>query len=103
MVFEYVENHQNEIFASLANYVELLSFPEVHLSNRKIDKGEIHLSGWFKVKLKLQNGSSIDIEEGLGTISEEDKGYDFSVSLDESFHLLKDKEGNELISIKLQS
>lgn len=103
VVFEYVENHQNEIFASLANYVELLSFPEMHLSNRKIDKGEIHLSGWFKVKLKLQNGSSIDIEEGLGTISEEDKGYDFSVSLDESFHLLKDKEENELISIKLQS
>lgn len=103
VVFEYVENHQNEIFTSLADHVELLDFPAMHLLNWKIDKGEIHLSGWFKAKLKLQNGTSIDIEKGVGTISEEDKGYDFSVSLDESFHLLKDKEGNELIDIKLQS
>jgi|UPI00050945CC hypothetical protein len=101
-IFEYVKNHENELFASLADYVELLNFSEMHLLNWEIDKGEIHLSGWFKVKLKLQNGTSIDIEKGMSTISEEEKEYDFSASLDESFHLLKDMEGNELINIKLK-
>lgn len=102
-VFEYAEKHKAECFDSLAEHVELLDFPKMVLSNWKIEKGEIILGGWFSARFKLQQGDAEAIKNGMGVISEEDKGFNFSVTLDDDFEIAKDKETQaEIIEIKLQ-
>lgn len=102
-IFEYAEKHKSECFDSLADYVELLDFPKMVLSGWKIEKGKITLRGWFSARLKIQQGDAEAIENGTGYISEEDKGFDFSISLGDDFKIAKDKETQkEIIEIKLQ-
>jgi len=101
-VFDYAEKHE-EIFSSLAEYVELLDFSKMSLESWKIENGKTILKGWFLAKLKLQDGAANDIDNGNGMIAEQEKGYDFSIVLDEDFKIIVDREtGNEQIEIKLQ-
>ena len=102
-IFEYAEKHKSEYFDSLAEYVELLDFPKMVLSDWKIEKGKIILKGWFSARLKLQQGDAKDIENGTGFIREEEKGFDFSATLGDDFKIAKDKETQkECVEIKLQ-
>lgn len=102
-IFEYAEKHKSEYFDSLAEYVELLDFPKMVLSDWKIEKGKIILKGWFSARLKLQQGDAEDIENGTGFIREEEKGFDFSATLGDDFKIAKDKETQkECVEIKLQ-
>lgn len=102
-IFEYAEKYKSEYFDSLAEYVELLDFPKMVLSDWKIEKGKIILKGWFSARLKLQQGDAEDIENGTGFIREEEKGFDFSVTLGDDFKIAKDKETQkECVEIKLQ-
>lgn len=102
-VFEYVEKHKSECFDYLADHVELLDFPKMVLSNWKVEKGKITLGGWFTATLKLQQGDAEAIENGTGSISTEEKGFNFSITLGDDFKIAKDKEKQkEIIEIKLQ-
>ena len=102
-VFEYAENHKAECFDPLADHVELLDFPKMKLSDWKIEKGKITLKGWFFATLKLQQGDAEAVENGTGSITTEDKGFDFSITLGDDFKIAKDKETQkEIIEIKLQ-
>ena len=102
-IFEYAEKHKSEYFDSLAEYVELLDFPKMVLSDWKIEKGKIILKGRFSARLKLQQGDAKDIENGTGFIREEEKGFDFSATLGDDFKIAKDKETQkECVEIKLQ-
>ena len=102
-VFEYAENHKTECFDPLADHVELLDFPKMKLSDWKIEKGKITLKGWFFATLKLQQGDAEAVENGTGSITTEDKGFDFSITLGDDFKIAKDRETQkELIEIKLQ-
>lgn len=100
-VLDYAGKHE-EIFSFLAEYVELLDFTKMTLNDWSIKNERTTLSGWFMTKLKLQNGSADDIHNGSGFVSEEEKGFDFSVVLDEDFKIAIDKESKEQIEIKLQ-
>ena len=61
------------------------------------------MTGWFLAKLKLQNGSAKDIESGIGSIEEVDKGFDFEVTLNDDFSIAFDSESKaDCISIQLQ-
>ena len=52
---------------------------------------------------KLQQGDAEAVENGAGSISEESKGFDFSVTLGTDFKIAKNKEtGANLVEIKLQ-
>ena len=102
-VFEYAEKHKADFFDPLADYVELLDFPKMKLSDWKIEKGKITLKGWFVATLKLQQGDAEAAENGTGSITTEDKGFDFSVTLGDDFKNAKDRETQkEVIKIKLQ-
>lgn len=102
-VFEYVEKHKVECFDYLADYVELLAFPKMVLSDWKIEEGKITLRGWFSATLKLQHGNAEAIENGTGSIVSEDKGFEFSVTLGDDFKIATDKDTQkEIIEIKLQ-
>ena len=102
VVFEYAEKHKAEYFDFLADYVELLDFSKMELSDWKIDKGKIILKGWFSAKLKLQQGDAKAVENETGFIATEDKRFDFSVALDDDFKITKDKDTQkEVIEIKL--
>ena len=102
-VFEYAEKHKAEFFDPLADYVELLDFPKMKLSDWKIEKGKITLKGWFVATLKLQQGDAEAVENGTGSITTEDKGFDFSITLGDDFKIVKDRETQkEIIEIKLQ-
>ena len=102
-VFEYAEKHKAECFDHLADYVEILDFPKMVLSDWKIKKGKITLSGWFSATLKLQQGDAEAIENGAGSIVTEDKGFDFSITLGDDFKIAIDKDTQkEIIEIKLQ-
>ena len=102
-VFEYAEKHKAECFDHLADYVEILDFPEMVLSEWKIEKGKISLRGWFSAKLKLQQGDAEAVENGTGSITTEDKGFDFSITLGDDFKIAIDKDTQkEIIEIKLQ-
>ena len=73
------------------------------LRSWKIDRGKIVLTGWFLVTLKLQNGSSEDLEFGAGNIKDGDYGFDFEVTLDEDFRIVNDNESDKkCITILLQ-
>ena len=101
---EYAEKHKAECFDNLADYVELLDFPKMVLSDWKVEKGTITLKGWFLAKLNLQQGDATAVENGTGSISTGDKGFDFSVTLGDDFKIAKDNDTQkELIEIKLQS
>lgn len=103
-VFEYAEKHKAECFDQLADYVELLDFPKMVLSDWKVEKGTITLKGWFLTTIKLQQGDATAVENVTGSISTEDKGFDFSVTLGDDFKIAKDNDTQkELIEIKLQS
>lgn len=103
-VFEYAEKHKTECFDHLADYVELLDFPKMVLSDWKVEKGTITLKGWFSATLKLQQGDAVAVENGTGSISTEDKGFGFSVTLGDDFKIAKHHDTQqELIEIKLQS
>lgn len=91
-VFDYATRHKESIFASLANYVELLDYPRMKLQRWKIDNGKIILKGWFLARLKLQNGSANDLKSGAGVIEEVDKGFDFEVTLNDDFSIAYDAE-----------
>ena len=91
-VFEYAEKHKAECFDQLADYVEILDFPEMTLSNWKIEKGRIALKGWFSAMLKLQQRNAEAIENGAGSITTECKGFDFSITLGDDFKIATDKE-----------
>ena len=72
-VFEYAEKHKAEFFDPLADYVELLDFPKMKMSDWKIEKGKITLK------------------------------FDFSITLGDDFKIVKDRETQkEIIEIKLQ-
>ena len=87
----------------MADYVEILDFPKMVLSEWKIEKEKISLRGWFTAKLKLQQGDAEAIENGTGSITTEDKGFNFTVTLGDDFKIAKDKETQkELIEIALQ-
>ena len=102
-IFEYAEKHKSEYFDSLAEYVELLDFPKMVLSDWKIEKGKITLKGWFVATLKLQQGDAEAVENGIGSIITEGKGFDFSITLGDDFKTAKDRETQkEVIKIKLQ-
>lgn len=102
-VFDYVTAHQDSVFSILADSVELLDYPKMKVLSWKIDKGKTILKGWFLAKLKLQNGSAEDIESGIGSIEEVDKGFDFEVTLNDDFSITFDSESNtDCISIQLQ-
>ena len=102
-VFEYAENHKAECFDPLADYVEILDFPKMELSDWKIEKGKITLKGWFSATLKLQQGDAEAVENGTGSITTEDKGFDFSITLSDDFKIAKDRETQkEIIEITLQ-
>lgn len=100
-VLEYAEEHAGELFSDLADSVEVLSFPEINLSKWIIDEGAIQLSGWFKVKLKLQNSDNQEAPDGI-QIMEEDKSYNYVIFLDENFRTKMDEEDNERIQIRIQ-
>ena len=102
-VFDYAENHKAELFDPLTDYVELLGFPKMKLSDWKIEKGKITLKGWFAATLQLQKGDAEALENGTGANTTEDKGFDFSITLGDDFKILKDRETQkEIIEIKLQ-
>lgn len=100
-VLEYAEEHADELFSDLADSVEVLSFPEINLSRWIIDDGTIQLSGWFKVKLKLQNSDNPEAPDGT-QILEEEKGYNYVIFLDEDFITKLDEDGNKRIQIQIQ-
>lgn len=103
VVFEYVKKHQAECFGSLTEYIELLDFPQMVLSNWKIENGKIILGGWFTARLKLQQGDAKAIKNGTRFINEVEKRVDFSITLDDDFKVIKDRETQkEVIKIKLQ-
>ena len=102
-LYEYAENNEEQCFGSLADHVELLNFHEMKLSKWKVENGQIKLDGWFLASFKLQQGDADAVENGTGSISEESKGFDFSVTLGTDFMIAKDKEtGANLVEIKLQ-
>lgn len=102
-VFDYVTAHQDSVFSILADSVELLDYPKMKVLSWKIVNGKTILTGWFLAKLKLQNGSAEDIESGIGSIEEVDKGFDFEVTLNDDFSIVFDSESNtDCISIQLQ-
>lgn len=102
-VFEYAKKHKAEWVDYLADYVEILNFPKMVLSKRKIEKGKITLSGWFSAKLKLLQGDAEAIKNGTASIVTEDKRFDFSITLGEDFKIAIDKDTQkEIIEIKLQ-
>lgn len=102
-VFDYVTAHQGNVFSTLADFVELLDYPEMRIRSWKIENGKTILTGWFLAKLKLQNGSAEDIESGNGSIEELDKGFDFEVTLNDDFSIAFDSESNtNCILIQLQ-
>lgn len=102
-VFKYATAHQDSIFSTLADSVEVLDYPKMVLTNWKVDRGRIIVKGWFLVKLKLQNGSAEEIELGTGSIEEVDKGYDFEATLNDDFSVAHDSENEDgLISIQIQ-
>ena len=102
-VFEYVEKHKAEYLDLLAEHVELLDFSRMVLSEWKVEKGKITLKGWFTAMLKLQQGDAEAIENGTGYITTEEKGFNFTITLDDDFQIAKDKETKkEIIEIKLQ-
>ena len=101
-VFDYAATHQDSVFSTLADSVELLDYPEMTLSNWKIDHGKIILKGWFLAKLKLQNGTAEEIGTGAGVIEEISKGFDFEIMLDDDFSIVRDSENNDCILIQLQ-
>lgn len=102
-VLQYAYEHQAECFGWLANYVELLDFPKMVLSNWKIEKGQITLKGWFDARLKLQQGDDEALACGTGFIDEKIKSFDFSVTLGDDFKIAIDKETQaEIIKIKIQ-
>lgn len=102
-IFEYAEKSQSECFNSLAEHVELLDFSQMVLSEWKIVKGKIILKGCFSAIFKLQQGDAEAIENGAGFIREEEKCFDFSVTLDDDFKIARDKETQkECVEIKLQ-
>lgn len=101
-IFDYVNKHQ-DIFASLADSVELLDLPKMSLNNWKIEQGQIALTGWFLAKLKLQTGSAEDYASDNGIIEEQDKGFDFSTILNDDFSIAYNNEKQtDSITIKLQ-
>ena len=76
---------------------------KVVLSDWKVEKGKITLRGWFSATLKLQQGDAEAIENGTGSVTTEDKSFDFSITLDDDFKIATDKESQkEIIEIKLQ-
>ena len=100
-VFDYVTVNQDDIFSNLADYVELLDFPQMTISSWKIVHGKIELMGSFIAKLKLQNGIADDIESGVGNIEELNKSFDFAATLDDKFSIVYGDDGKELISVTL--
>lgn len=103
-VYKYAGSHEQECFGSLADHVELLNFHKMVLSKWKIEGGQIMLNGWFLASFKLQNGDAEAVQNGTGSISEESKAFDFSVTLGNDFKIAKNKETEaELIEIKLQA
>ena len=100
-VFDYAEKNQQNLFSNFADSIEVLDFPKMSLTGWHINKEGILLTGWFLVKLKLQNGTADDIANGKGSISEENKGFDFSVVLDSTLHIVEEK-GKKKIEIRLQ-
>lgn len=102
-IFVYAEKNQESLFGTLADYVELLDFSKIKLNEWKFEHGETTLIGWFEVLLKLQNGSSEDVSNGIGTIDEVRKGYNYKVVLDSDMKIVIDREtGNSLITISPQ-
>lgn len=102
-VLEYATEHQEAVFSSLADSVELLDYPKMRLQSWKIENGKTVLKGWFLAQLKLQNGSAKDIESGNGSIKEVDKGFNFEVILNDDFSIAFDHDRNtDCISIQLQ-
>lgn len=103
-VYNYVFDHQVDCFGTMADHVEFLDMPKMAVSHCKIDKGNFLISGWFLATLKLQNGDAEAVENGTGSIMEEDKGFDFSVTLDDDFKIVIDKSTQkEMIEISLQN
>ena len=101
-VFEYATEHQDTVFSSLADSVELLDYPKMILKSWKIENGKIILKGYFLAKFKLQNGSAKDIESDNGSIEEVDKEFDFEVILNDDFSIAFDHDRNtDCISIQL--
>ena len=102
-VFEYAEKHKSECFDPLADHVELLDFPKMVLSDWKVEKGKITLKGWFSATLKLQQGDAAAIETGTGSITTEDRSFNFSVTLGDDFKIAKDYDTQkELVEISIQ-
>lgn len=102
-VLEYATEHQEAVFSSLADSVELLDYPKMRLQSWKIENGKTVLKGWFLARVKLQNGSAKDIESGSGSIKEVDKGFDFEAVLNDDFSIAFDHDRNtDCISIQLQ-
>ncbi len=83
--------------------VQLLSFSKMSLKEWKIEQGQIMMTGWFCAKFKLQMGTAEDHAVGNGIIEEQDKSFDFSVTLNDDFSIAFDnKMQTDLITIKLQ-
>lgn len=100
---EYATEHQDAVFSSLADSVELLDCSKMSLQSWKIENGKTVLKGWFLARVKLQNGSAKDIESGSGSIKEVDKGFDFEAVLNDDFSIAFDHDRNtDCISIQLQ-
>jgi hypothetical protein len=102
-VLEYADKHIETVFGMLADHVELLDYKKMTLNSAKIESGKIQLSGMFLAMFKLQDGTAEEIAAGNGEIREETKGFDYSVTVDESFNILLDSDGNPNIKIDLQS
>ena len=76
----------------LTGYISQNAFPQ---PLEEADEEE-----WIK---RLQQGDAEAAENGTGSIAEESKGFDFSVTLGTDFKIAKDKEtGADLVEIKLQ-
>lgn len=102
-VFDYVTAHQDSVFSTLADSVELLDYLKMNLLSWKIDNGKTTLTGWFLAKLKLQNGSAEEIKSGIGSIEEVEKSFNFEVTLNDDFSIAFDNGSKtDCISIQLQ-
>ena len=100
-VIKYAENHSDDLFSELADSVEILSIPKIDLSKWEIIDGTIKLTGWIKVKFQLQNMDKPEAQDGI-QIYEDEKGYNYTIDLDEDFKTKLDEDEKERITIELQ-
>lgn len=101
IILDYIYNHQVDLFSSFADYVEFLDFYEMTLDKYQIVEGKYHLQGTVTVVLKLQNGTSEEIEEGVGEITEDYKLFRYDAYLDNLSTFSLDEDEKEKITIEM--